>query len=174
MEIEGCGVLITGASGTGKGELALELIDLGHRLVADDAPVLRAAGCGALVGSSPAILRGFLHVHELGVLNIRAMYGPRSIKPFQRLDMIAHLEPDRQRSSEHCPVERRVGRQRLGGVSLPCCFVPADPRRSRGVLVAALARDHRLRSGGYDAVEDFVARQRRWIEQNSVRPVEYG
>ncbi len=168
MEVMGIGVLITGESAVGKSELALELITRGHRLVADDAPEFARVAPDILSGTCPEVLRDFLEVRGLGVLNIRAMYGDRAIKRTKYLRLIVRLVPmddPRARQANRLESSRRI--RRILGVQVPEITIPVAPGRNIAVLVEAAVQDHILRSEGYDAAKAFAARQRRAIEQES-------
>ena len=100
MEVMGVGVLLTGAAGIGKSELALELVTRGHRLIADDAPLFSRIAPDILNGTCPPLLTGFLEVRGLGVLNILAMFGDSAIKSHRYLRLILHLERQDHRRSD--------------------------------------------------------------------------
>lgn len=166
LEVLGAGVLITGASGIGKSELALELISRGHRLIADDVTEFRRVDAEALRGTCPVALRDFLEVRGLGVLNIRAMFGDSAIKRAKNLRLIICLKQlagdtlhdiDRLRGS-------RTTRQVLESV-VPEITLPVAPGRNLAVLVEAAVRNHVLLLRGYDAPEDFITRQRHSMRQ---------
>ncbi len=167
MEVMGIGVLLTGESAIGKSELALELITRGHRLVADDAPAFRHQGPDMLVGHCPAALKNFLEVRGLGVMNVRELFGDSAIKPEMVLHLIAKLTPVDARRSE--PLDRLRGTRRLRNlldVEIPEVEIPVASGRNLAVLVEAAARNQILYNRGYDAAEDFIARQQRMINND--------
>ena len=167
MEILGIGVLITGESGIGKSELALELINRGHRLVADDAPEFSRLAPDTLNGRCPSALREFLEVRGLGVLNIRAMFGDSAIKPSKNLRLILHLE--RMSDAELRGIDRLLGSRQsrtLLEVEIPQVTLPVAPGHNLAVLAEGAARNHILALGGYDAAEVFMARQRQLMEED--------
>lgn len=168
MDVMGIGVLLTGESGVGKSELALELITRGHYLIADDAPEFVVTAPDILTGYCPQVIHGFLEVRGLGVLDIRAMFGDSAIKQSKILRLIIDLMPmdnldldklDRLRGS------RRT--RQLLDVNVPEIVLPVGPGRNLAVLVEAAARDHMLRRHGIDAAEEFIARQQRHIRDKS-------
>lgn len=168
IEVLGTGVLITGDSGVGKSELALELITRGHRLVADDAPEFTKSGPDLLDGRSPAVLQGFMEVRGLGVLNIREMYGDNAIKPNKYLRLIIHMEKMNDDNSNH--FNRLTGQtevRSLLNVDIPVIVVPVAPGRNLAVIVEAAVRNHILRKSGYDASEQLIERQQKAIDDNS-------
>ncbi len=167
LEVLGMGVLLTGHSAVGKSELALELITRGHRLVADDAPEFRRIAPDIVAGSCPPLLREFLEVRGLGILNIRAMFGDSSIVNSMYLQLIIHLK--RMKLQEIADMERlqAVGQSRtVLGVEIPQLTVPVAPGRNLAILVETAVRNHMLKLKGYDAAELFIERQRRAIEES--------
>ena len=162
LEVLSIGVLLTGESGVGKSELALELITRGHRLIADDAPEFARIAPDIINGTCPALLQDFLEVRGLGVLNIRAMYGDSVIKNGKYLRLIIHLI--HARSEENLPGDRLQTQQQtrsILGLEIPVFTLPVAPGRNLAVLVEAAVRNHLLRLNGYNASEDLTARQRR-------------
>lgn len=165
LEVFGLGVLITGASGTGKSELALELVSRGHRLIADDTPQLQRVAPNVLEGTCPAALRDFLEVRGLGILNIRRMFGDSAIKRNKRIRLIIHLE---RAEDMYLPAEQRLHGARasrtLLDVAIPQLSLPIAPGRNLAVLVECAVRDHIQRLGGYHA--DFELNDRLQQEMN--------
>lgn len=164
LEVMGIGVLLTGASAIGKSELALELITRGHRLVADDAPAFRRHAPETLVGHCPEALKNFLEVRGLGIMNVRELFGDNSIKPEMTLQLIVQLTP--VNGSRDAELDRLKGTRRLRTlleVEVPEVEIPVAPGRNLAVLVEAAARNQILYNRGYDAAEDFIARQQRMI-----------
>jgi len=168
LEVLGMGVLLTGHSAVGKSELALELITRGHRLVADDAPEFRRIAPDIVAGSCPRLLRDFLEVRGLGILDIRAMFGDSSITNSMYLQLIIHLK--RMKLREIADMERlQVAAQArtVLGVEIPQITVPVAPGRNLAILVETAVRNHMLKLKGYDASEVFIERQRQAIEESS-------
>jgi HPr kinase/phosphorylase len=162
LEVLSIGVLLTGDSGVGKSELALELITRGHRLVADDAPEFARIAPDIINGTCPALIQDFLEVRGLGVLNIRAMYGDSVIKKGKYLRLIINLKHVQQNDGtfEDRLQEQQQSRNVLG-LDIPVFTLPVAPGRNLAVLVEAAVRNHLLRLNGYNAGEDLAARQRR-------------
>ncbi len=161
MAVLGIGVLITGDSGTGKSELALELISRGHRLVADDAPEFARIAPDTLEGRCPTVLQDFLEARGLGLLNIRSMFGENAIKQRKYLRLIVNLrDPQNQVMNAD---ERLAGmhRQReILGVAIPEVDLPVASGRNLAVLVETAVRLHNLRNHDQeDALHDFMQRQ---------------
>ncbi len=168
MEVLGIGVLITGDSGVGKSELALELVSRGNRLIADDSPEFSCISPATLNGTCPAILRDFLEVRGLGVLNIRAMFGDSAIKNNKYLRLIINLK---QMSDEEVRnMDRLRGNHstcRILEVDVPQTTLPVAPGRNLAVLVEGAVRNHILSFSGYSAANDFTERQRQHMVQTS-------
>jgi len=164
LEVLGTGVLLTGDPAVGKSELALELISRGSRLIADDAPEFSRQAPDILNGSCPPLLRDFLEVRGLGLLNIRSMFGDSAIKRNKYLRLVVHLR--RMNEQEIASIDRLCGSystQDVLGVQIPQVTVPVAPGRNLAIMVEAAVRNHMLKLKGYDASEDFIARQQRAI-----------
>jgi HPr kinase/phosphorylase len=166
MEVQGIGVLLTGESGIGKSELALELITRHHRLIADDAPVFRRTGPDIIRGSCPEALRNFLEVRGLGILNIRAMYGDSAIKFNKNLQLIIHMEEMAlEKMQQVNRLHGSYGTKAVLGVEIPMVTIPVASGRNLAVLVEAAVRHHILLRKGYNAVEAFIQKQQQLIHQ---------
>lgn len=159
LEVFGLGVLITGASGIGKSELALELVSRGHRLIADDTPEFIRIAPNVLEGGCPPALCGFLEVRGLGILNIRRMFGDSAIKRNKRLRLIIQLV---RLEEAVLPAELRLHgarlRRRIMDVAIPAIKLPTAPGRNLAVLVECAVRDHIQRLSGYSADQDLTGR----------------
>lgn len=169
MEVLGNGVLITGESSVGKSELALELISRGHRLIADDAPEFTRIGPEILNGKSPGLLKDFMEVRGLGVLNIREMYGDNALKDNKYLRLIINLR--RLATKEYAALDRLRGTRdirKILGVDIPQILIPVAPGRNIAVLVEAAVRNHILRISGHDATEQLIELQQQAINNNKL------
>ena len=168
MEIYSIGVLITGESGSGKSELALELVTRGHRLVADDAPEFTQIAPDVLDGACPDLLQDMLELRGLGVLNIRQMFGDPAIKRHKYLRIVIHLS---RPSPEARPdgMERLtgdIGSRRLLDLGVPMITLPVMAGRNLAVLAEAATRMHILRSKGVDPAAAFMARHSHFLERS--------
>lgn len=162
MDVMGIGVLLSGESAVGKSELALELITRGHQLIADDAPEFTRVSADRLRGNCPEVLRDFLEVRGLGLINVRAMFGESAMKQSEELHLILHLS--RVNEGELYQLDRLKGSRQLRrvlDVDVPEFLLPVAPGRNLAVLVEAAVRNYILYNNGYDALEDFAARQQR-------------
>ncbi|GMQ88352.1 MAG: HPr(Ser) kinase/phosphatase [Gammaproteobacteria bacterium] len=167
MEVFSLGLLITGDPSVGKSELALELVARGHRLVADDAPVFARTSPDTLSGRCPDVLRDFLEVRGLGILNIRAMFGDSAIKQNRNLRLILKLVPMTEEQMHK--IDRLHGArttQTILGVEIPEITLPVAPGRNLAVLAEAAARNHTLLLKGYDSARLFMERQTRFMDNS--------
>jgi HPr kinase/phosphorylase len=160
LDVLGMGVLITGASGVGKSELGLELISRGSGLIADDVVEFYRIGPETIEGRCPAILRDFLEVRGLGVLNIRTVFGEAALRPRKNLKLIVHLE--RPGTDVAPPLERlplRPGTEDVMGVAIGKVTIPVAAGRNLAVLTEAAVRNHVLQLRGIDSTTEFIERQ---------------
>ena len=165
MEVMAIGVLITGASGIGKSELALELISRGHRLIADDAPQFSKIAPDIINGTCPKSLQDFLEVRGLGILNVRELFGDSAIKKNKYLKLIVQLQPMNMKN--HSQIDRLEGSyntRNLLDMSIPEITLPVAPGRNLAVMMECAARNHILRDDGYNATEIFARRQEKFIK----------
>ncbi len=169
MEIYSIGVLITGESGSGKSELALELVTRGHRLVADDAPEFTQIAPDVLDGTCPELLQDMLEVRGLGVLNVRQMFGDTAVKRNKYLRLIVHLStPQLEPPPGSNGLERitgDLGSRRVLDLDVPAITLPVMPGRNLAVLTEAATRAHILRAKGVDPAMAFLARHSQFLER---------
>jgi HPr kinase/phosphorylase len=159
LDVLEIGVLITGDSSIGKSELALELISRGHGLVADDVVELQQIGPETIQGRCPPLLRDFLEVRGLGVLNIKSIFGETAIRPRKVLRLMVHLEMPLPGAEPRDRLATRSGTQDILGVEIPTVTLAVAPGRNLAVLVEAAVRNHILLTRGIDSTRDFIARQ---------------
>jgi len=167
MEVMGCGVLITGESSIGKSELALELITRGHRLIADDATVFTHSAPDTIIGACPEILKDFMEVRGLGLLNIRAMYGENAIKKNKTLHLIVQLKI--VNTEEQKNIDRLHGdnsSQKILDAEVPKIVLPVATGRNLSVMVEAAVRNHVLIQNGYNPTDDFIKRQSALVQES--------
>lgn len=169
MEVKGLGVLLSGAPGLGKSELALELVSRGHRLIADDAPDFVRVSSDVIIGRCPEVLQDFLEVRGLGVLDVRAMFGANAVKREEMLQLIIHLERAAEPRS-YLP-DRLSGQHRTRsvlGVDIPQVILPLLPGSNLAILVEGAVGNHLLNMSGYFASEHFIARQQAIINRGDI------
>jgi|SRR5882672_1345935 len=156
LDVLGMGVLITGDSGVGKSELALELISRGSGLIADDVTELYRIGPETVEGRCPVLLKDFLEVRGLGVLNIRTIFGEAALRPRKNLKLIVHLSKPTARM-ERLPLN--AGSERIMGVDIRKVSIPVAAGRNLAVLTEAAVRNYVLQLRGFDSTQEFVERQ---------------
>ena len=165
VEVYGEGILIMGESGVGKSETAIELVKRGHRLVADDAVEIKRVSDRTLVGSSPEIIRHFVELRGIGIIDVKEIFGMGAVKDTESIDMIIHLEPW---------VEGR-NYDRLGmvdeytnimGINIPSLTIPVRLGRNLAVIVEVAAMNNRQKRMGYNAAVELNNRLLRQMEEN--------
>ena len=166
LDVLGVGVLITGDSGVGKSELALELISRGSGLIADDVVELYRLGPESIEGRCPPLLRDFLEVRGLGVLNIRTIFGEAALRPRKNVKLIVRLErpPVSKSGSDLAGLERlplKPGSELLMDVEIRKVIIPVAAGRNLAVLTEAAVRSHVLQMRGIDSTREFIERQAR-------------
>jgi len=159
LDVLGVGVLITGESAVGKSELGLELITRGNGLVADDIAELHRIAPDTLEGRCPELLRDFLEVRGLGVLNIRTMFGETAVRRKKSLKLIVHLH--RPQGGDLSQMERlplNATHQEILGVNVKTVNIPVVAGRNLAVLVEAAARNFVMQQRGIDSMQEFITR----------------
>lgn len=165
LEVLGLGVLIKGDAGVGKSELALELITRGHRLVADDMVELRHVAPQTLEGSCPTLIRDFLEVRGLGILNIRYLFGETAVKLQKNLRIIVELvHPQEIGEVGLNRLDMVASTENILSVGIPKVRIPVAAGRNLAVLVEVAVRNHILKSRGINPVEQFIKRQQAAID----------
>lgn len=162
MDVLGMGVLITGDSGVGKSELALELISRGHGLVADDVVEMARIAPATIDGRCPGMLRDFLEVRGLGLLNIRTIFGETASRRKMRLKLIVHLQKTASiTDAPRLPLDAQT--QEVLGVPIRKVVIPVAAGRNLAVLLEAAVRNTILQLRGIDSMQDFMDRQQRMM-----------
>lgn len=162
MDVLGMGVLITGDSGVGKSELALELISRGHGLVADDVVEMARIAPATIEGRCPGMLRDFLEVRGLGLLNIRTIFGETASRRKMKLKLIVHLQKTVAGSdAPRLPLDAQT--QEVLGVPVRKVLIPVAAGRNLAVLLEAAVRNTILQLRGIDSMQDFMDRQQRMM-----------
>jgi len=165
LEIFTIGVLITGEAGTGKSELALELLTRGHRLIADDAPEFTQLTPDIVEGSCPPVLRDCLEVRGLGILNVRRMFGDATVKASKYLRLIVHLHPPGDEHGSGDRLHGNIGSRRVLELEIPQINLPVLAGRNLAVMAEVAVRDFMLRLKGFDAADEFVERHARLMSK---------
>jgi len=165
LDVLEMGVLITGASAIGKSELALELISRGNGLVADDIVELYRISPDTLEGRCPSVLRDFLEVRGIGILNIRTIFGETAVRPRKLLKLMVHLEDHSHEAfSELDRLQVNATYQEILGVPVRKVTIPVAAGRNLAVLVEAAVRNFVLNQRGIDSTKEFIERQQKLMD----------
>lgn len=155
VDIYGVGVLIKGESSVGKSETALELVQRGHRLVADDAVEIRKIDEKTLIGQAPELIRHFMEIRGIGILDIKTLYGVRAVKVSHDIGLVIHLESwDKNKYYDRLGLDREY--ENIMGVQIEKMTVPVKPGRNTSMILEVAAMNYRQRGMGYDAAEEFT------------------
>ena len=166
VEIYGEGILITGDSGIGKSETAIELVKRGHRLVADDAVEIKKISSSELTGEAPDVLRHYIELRGIGVINVAKLFGMGAVKDSVNIDMIINIVPWHDGE-----VYDRLGLEQqytdILGVKVPSITVPVTPGRNLAVIFEVAAMNNRQKRMGYNAAEEFTEQLNKFFLQSS-------
>lgn len=157
VEVYGEGVLITGESGVGKSETAMELIKRGHRLVADDEVEIRRVSDNALIGSAPKNIRHFMELRGIGIVNARRLFGVAAIKNREKVNMVVDLEPwTSNQNYDRTGLKREFAD--ILGIEIPKYKIPIKPGRNLAIIIEVAAINNRQNKMGYNAAEALFTR----------------
>lgn len=155
VEVYGEGVLILGESGVGKSEAALELVKRGHRLVADDLVEVRRVSSKTLVGTAPEIIRHFIEIRGIGILDVKYLYGVGSVKMTESINLVINMEFWNPKKHYE-----RLGTEELTteilGITVPYLTIPVKPGRNLAVIIEVAAMNNRQKKMGYNAAQAFT------------------
>ena len=154
LEVFGVGILLTGKSGVGKSETAMELIKRGHRLVADDSVIIKEIA-NELYGSCPERIRYFMELRGIGIINVKSMYGSGSILDEKKIELVIELE-NRQTGKDYDRIGDKDENMEYLGISLPKLTIPVSPGRNLAIIIEVAARNQRLKRMGYDASQELI------------------
>ncbi len=174
VEVYGIGILLTGHSGVGKSECALELVERGHRLVADDIVEIRCVNGNSVLGQGANIfISHHMEIRGLGIINVSQLYGVGSIREQKEVQLIIKLEEWDQNK-----VYDRIGTEQtntdLLGVKVPTITIPVRPGRNLPIIIEAAAMNERLKNMGYNSARDFNQNVLKWIESGEAQTAYYG
>ena len=154
VEVYGEGVLILGESGVGKSETAVELMKRGHRLVADDAVEIKKVSAKSLVGTSPEIIRHFIEIRGIGIVDVKKIFGMGAVKDTEKIDLVIHLEVW-QKGKQYDRLGLVDEYTNILGIDVPSLTVPVRPGRNLAVIFEIAAMNNRQRRMGYNAAEEL-------------------
>ena len=157
VEVYGEGILMTGDSGVGKSETAIELVKRGHRLIADDAVELRKVSNRQIMGTAPENIRHFIELRGIGIVNVARVYGVGAVKLSESLDLVVQLEAwDPTKNYQRTGLENEY--YDILGVSIPSTSIPVSPGRNLAVVLETAAINNRQKKMGYNAARELLIR----------------
>ena len=166
VEVYGEGILILGDSGVGKSEAAIELVKRGHRLIADDAVVIKRVSAKRLVGSAPDLIRHYVELRGIGLIDVRRLFGMGAIKETESIDLVINLEPWVQGK-----MYDRLGLEAqtidILGLKVPATTIPVRPGRNLAIILEIAAMNNRQKRMGYNTAEEFNKRLMAQMELQS-------
>ncbi|MGD0337672.1 MAG: HPr(Ser) kinase/phosphatase [Bacteroidota bacterium] len=169
IDVYGIGVLIIGRSGIGKSEIALDLVERGHRLVADDVVMITRKGEEILIGAGTDLVKHFMEIRGLGLIDIRSMFGVRAIRYQKRVEVVVELQdwaPDEDYTRTGLDAETIS----VLGSEVPLVKLPIFPGKNITVIVEVIALNHLLKHYGYDAAREFTQRLEKLIDEKGKNP----
>lgn len=164
MEVYGEGLLLIGESGMGKSETAIELVKRGHRLIADDAVEIRKITGNSLMGTAPEVLRNYIELRGIGIINVAKLFGVGAVKQQNVIDLVANIVPwHTQQVYDRVGLEQQY--MEILGVKIPMYTIPVTPGRNLAVILEVAAINNRHRKMGYNAAMEFTEQMNRHFEQ---------
>ena len=155
VEVYGEGILLVGDSGVGKSETAIELIKRGHRLIADDAVVIKRVSAISLVGEAPDNIKHFIELRGIGIINARRIFGMGAVKVTEKIDMVINLELwDQQKTYDRMGLDNEY--TEILGIKVPVLTIPVKPGRNLAVIIEVAAMNNRQKKMGYNAAQDLL------------------
>ena len=166
MEIYGEGVLLMGESGMGKSETAIELLKRGHRMIADDAVEIRRVAGDTLMGTSPELVRNYVELRGIGIINVAKLYGMGAVKAENEVNMIVNVVPwEKHASYDRLGLEDQY--TELLGVKIPTYTIPVSPGRNLAVIMEVAAMNNRQRKMGYNPAKEFTEQMNNFYMQST-------
>ena len=157
VEVYGEGMLILGDSGIGKSETAIELVKRGHRLVADDAVEIKRVSAKTLVGSAPDLIKYYIELRGIGVVDVRRIFGMGAVKATEKIDMVINLEPwDSEKIYDRFGLDEEF--MDILGIKIPSLTIPVKPGRNLAIILEIAAMNNRQKKMGYNTAEEFNKR----------------
>jgi HPr kinase/phosphorylase len=165
VDVYGVGVLITGQSGVGKSETALELVKRGHRLVADDCVEIRQEDQESLVGNSPPLIEHLLEIRGLGIIDVMTLFGAGAVRSYKRITLCIHLENwDQNKRYDRLGLDEE--KMKIFDVEIPKLTVPVRPGRNLAVIIEVAAMNYRLKRMGVNTAKQFTQKLQETIREH--------
>ena len=157
VEVYGEGILLLGESGVGKSETAIELVKRGHRLIADDAVEIKRVSATTLVGRAPEIIRHYVELRGIGIVDVRRLFGMGAVKETEKIDLVINLENWKQgKMYDRLGLEATT--EEILGIEVPSIVLPVCPGRNLSVVIEVAAMNNRQKRMGYNTAEEFNKR----------------
>ena len=154
VEVYGEGILLLGDSGIGKSETAIELVKRGHRLVADDVVDIKRVSSKTLVGSAPEIIRYFVELRGIGIIDVRRIFGMGAVKPTEKVDLVINLEPwDEKQPYDRLGIDDET--TDILGIKIPSLRMPVTPGRNLAIIIEVAAMNNRNKKMGHNSAKEF-------------------
>ena len=157
VEVYGEGVLLLGDSGVGKSETAIELVKRGHRLIADDAVEIKRVSATTLVGRAPELIRHYVELRGVGIVDVRRLYGMGSVKATEKINLVITLE-EWQQGKMYDRLGLEENTTNILGIEVPSIVIPVSPGRNLSVVIEVAAMNNRQKRMGYNTAEEFNKR----------------
>ena len=168
VEVYGEGILLIGDSGIGKSEAAVELLKRGHRLIADDAVEIRRVSTSSLVGTAPELIRNYIELRGIGIINVAKLYGMGAVKLENEINLVVNIVPwNTQEAYDRLGLEDQFSE--ILGVKIPMYTIPITPGRNLAVILEVAAMNNRQKKMGYNAALEFTEQINRHFDENLKR-----
>ena len=165
VEVYGEGIFLTGDSGIGKSEAAVELLKRGHRLIADDAVEIRKVSTNSIMGTAPALIRNYVELRGIGIINVAKVFGMGAVKHDNAIDLVVNIVPwNTQQAYDRLGLEDHYAE--ILGVKVPMYTIPITPGRNLAVILEVAAMNNRQKKMGYNAAVEFTEQINRHFDEN--------
>ena len=165
MEVYGEGVLLTGESGIGKSETAIELLKRGHRLIADDAVEIKKVSGSSLIGSAPELIRDYIELRGIGIINVAKLFGVGAVRAENQIDLVVNIVPwNTQEVYDRLGLEDKY--MEILGVNVPLNVIPITPGRNLAMILEVAAMNNRQKKMGYNAALEFTEQINKHFDEN--------
>ena len=165
MEVYGEGILLTGDSGIGKSEAAVELLKRGHRLIADDAVEIKKVSATSLVGTAPELIRNYIELRGIGIINVAKLFGMGAVRDQNEINMVVNIVPwNTQQAYDRLGLDEQY--MEILGVKVPMNTIPITPGRNLALILEVAAMNNRQKKMGYNAALEFTEQINRHFDLN--------